>query len=640
MDTERRSETRLSPHRPSRALVALGEHEERLEPILDVSSQGVRILLRKRKKLPEVGQKLPRVRLFTQGECTLDVPGVVRDVLEEKDGYSVGIQLIGGTPQTEPQTTITEELSIADALSNLVAFRCEGQLTRPEASSTDPRPIVSFERALVKERQIRLKLESDIDPMPKAGESYAVLVSLFGKQLLLDAMLDSIEDNAIRMRWPASIRVIPERSEGRLRKLPEGVHMSAMLPLQSTQSPREVCDLSARGLAFLAHEDDIVMLGMTLPAVELTLPGDTIRSRGIIRNVRNQEDGSRTVGVEFTMLSHHQQNLLATFVDSQLHPSVRAPAVEDLANLWPLYDALELFVRKHAALSPAMGRMDATRRTLFGRGDDVWLSNIASRDNIPEGCAELCQSFHRTWTLQHAGLLTDSRVTLDHLLVPLLESATRRDDVEHLHALLPAAQTLPDIGSSHLICRPRTLLASTAQSALQASDDVRDLSAEDQSWVAKSIEQRLDPLERDALNLGKSSMQLEEIGRRYRTLGLERKRAVRTLLGVSEPAGFSTIEHTSPGVNFSGTLDLIRVYPRAASGDARDNALQVLTSDAIRKQQHSGKNPSLVLVDPTDEAALQPLGLQTVGTFVEVFAKKNAALQLVNLVTLLKQIGG
>src|SRR4051812_3328397 len=93
----KRLAARVAPPRDQFVVVQLPNGEERLEPLVDLSPTGLAILLRAQRPDVQPGIRLPRLRLFTHGECTLEAAASVREVTQVTvDGavaWKVGLKL-------------------------------------------------------------------------------------------------------------------------------------------------------------------------------------------------------------------------------------------------------------------------------------------------------------------------------------------------------------------------------------------------------------------------------------------------------------------------------------------------------------------------------------------------------------------
>src|SRR4051812_5008290 len=93
----KRLATRVAPPGDQFVVVQLPNGEERLEPVVDLSPNGLAILLRAQRPEIQPGTRLPRLRLFTQGECTLETTASVREVTQvSTDGalaWKIGLRL-------------------------------------------------------------------------------------------------------------------------------------------------------------------------------------------------------------------------------------------------------------------------------------------------------------------------------------------------------------------------------------------------------------------------------------------------------------------------------------------------------------------------------------------------------------------
>ncbi len=628
-------------------VVQLPSGEERLEPIVDLSATGVSILLRTSRPDVQPGLTLPRLRLFTNGECTLDTPADVREVtqLSTPEGniaFKVGLRL-------ERHALAAGQESLADTVlddtvMNLVAARAAGDLAPIDAA-----PGQSFRVAFTAVREdketVVLTLAGSADQKPPLGVLYALATELYGSRLRLELVPIAQEQGELTCRWPERGFLWKQRGIGRVRTQPGRLSVAFESPFTRAVRIRPLSDLSTRGLAFITEPEDGLVVGVLLTGLSVRLDGGVIQGRGIVRNVRRDDDGRLVAGVELIGLSEHGQRLLNGFVTASIHPQVRLAQPTDLKRLWAVYSGVGLFQREHAATSPVLGRIETTRKTLLSRGKEVFVKVVGQAEGDLVGAAELIRTYQGTWTLQHVGALDGARLTIDQLVVPLVEDVVSRRDFKCLHALLEVkggSQALdrlrgqrPD--GTQLWWREHTLVTEGPSYAVPSAlgEDIQHAGPPDRDFIIGKLRERWQPLELEALDLTAGQLGLESIGRVFRGLGLERRRLVRMCMSVGGPLGFSLIEQSSAGLNFSGLSDLVRLVPIARLPATRRGALVALAHDAMQLQREWGRRHASLLIEPEHLADLEPAGFVKVATVVEVFAARSAATQVVNFVGLL-----
>jgi hypothetical protein len=351
------------------------------------------------------------------------------------------------------------------------------------------------------------------------------------------------------------------------------------------------------------------------------------------------DDQTRLVaGVEFTGMVPAQEQILAAYIDARINPSVRHAAVEDLPHLWRLYQQTGL-------VSPTqkISAIEATRRTLLRRGGDAMVQVIGGAEGELQGTAEFLHTYPYSWSLQHVGMLANSRLTPDQLIVPALGSALQHQSFYFLHAILDPEQpsgleALREItpSSDSLLWREWVLLTTAPGYGPPASlsEDMHDAEAMDLDWIDTKLAARSSPLERGALALDRANIDFAAVSHFYRSIGLERQRRIRMAVGISGPLGFSLIEQSSPGINFEGYGDLARIVPTTQLGASREVAALTLAHDAVAVQRDAKRRP-LLLVAGDLEPILQQVGLSSLGRRVEIFADRDGASQVINFVNLL-----
>ncbi|MEL6544211.1 MAG: hypothetical protein AAFQ82_06265, partial [Myxococcota bacterium] len=537
----------------------------------------------------------------------------------------------------------------ADTLHNAMKARAPLRLV-PDSDGQSPGAMV--ERFIQAERgadSVKLTLGEELlkkgnAHLLRTAERCELRGELYGTRIAFYAEVESHSGSTVTLRWPNQLAVWRHRSGGRLRRLPQKIEASFEAPFSRDRRTREVIDLSARGLALVAEPNDGLMVGMLLPELTMRLPDGTVRSRGVVRNVRYDSDERLLVGVEIVGQNRASAKVLEKFVDEHLHPSVRRVELRDTKLLWPVYEKLGLFEREHAAVSPLMGQVETTRQTLLTRAQDMIVHLVGGHDDEIFGNAELIHSYSQTWSLQHLGVLPGWQLTADQLVVPLVEMALRRDDFEQLHALLnPSASRLglsrlraaqPD--PNHLDWREYVVFTDREPETRRFDlREVQDSGPGDLPWLLEQLEQRFTSLQRATLDLDGEEIELATTSRRYHRLGLERRRRARMAFSVTGPLGFSLLETTSPGASFQDYLDLVRIVPTRNDEQGRKEALVTLARDAVQHKLSEARRRTLILVEPADAELLDELELERQGTRIEVYASRAGAAQIVNFVNLL-----
>lgn len=632
-------------------LVTLPSGDERLEPLLNLSPHGVAILLRAQRSDIQPGNFLPRVRFFTNGECTLQCQATVRDVAQvslETGGLGLKLglrlELLESPEPSQPAVdTYSEPAIITDTLQNLMKAKTPVWLHAVGGNDRSP-PRATVLRGSAASGELVLRLLDTGLPPQEHGACFELRGECYGTRLTLAANVVQHGGDVLHLTWPTRLAVWRNRIGGRVRRLPYEIEVEFESPFTQVRRARSVIDLSARGLAFTGVPDDGLLVGMLLPSISIRLRHGLVRGRGVVRNVRSSGENELLVGVEFVGLEESSSRVLETFVDEHLHPHVRPAQASDLQRLWPIYEELGLFGRQHAALSPIIGRIETVRHSLLTRARDLCLHLVGGNDDTICGNAELLHTYSTTWSLQHVGARQDSQLSADQLVVPLVESGMRRKDFQMLHALLDPQRSriaLARLRGAHpdeesLVWSERVLVTEPEGAEVgQSADEVQEAGVGDMEWVASRLAELFRPLERQALDLSAAELRLDRMARRYKTLGLERRRLVRMAFSVTGPLGFALVELTTPGVCFTGQCDLARLFATRKDARGRRDALLALARDAARLCREQGRSAPRFLLAPRDAELLVQEGYVSLGERVEVVASRTGAAQIVNFINLL-----
>lgn len=648
LGNDRRELTRVPPMGDHHVLLVLPSGEERLEPLLDLSPHGVAILLRAQRDL-QAGAFLPRVRFFTNGECTLQCQATVRDIqpVTTADGTfasKVGLRLElldAPEPAATPVDTYNEPEVVADTVSNLV--RAKATLRVHVMGDAVGRGLAAVEvvRFVRDSGELTVRVnEGDLNGL-ETGATCELRGESFGTRLSLVATLLENGGASLRFALPNRLAVWRHRVGGRVRALPSDLEVTFESPFTKVARSRPVVDLSAKGLAFTGTSEDGLLVGMLLPTLVVRLPNGSVHARGVIRNVRSSGD-SLLVGVEFISMPDASVRVLESFVDANLHPSVRPAAIADMQKLWPVYEQAGLFGRTHAALSRTTAAFEPVRRTLLSRARELVVHMVGEGDDTIYGSAELLRTYLGTWSLQHIGLRESAQhLTAEQLVTPLIEAALRRKEFAHLHAILDPDKSRVSLSKLRSIPQneggvwwsEKRLVGEPARLGAR-SDDVQSAATGDIDWLVERAAELLSPLERAAFDLTAPELRLARIQRVYSNLGLARQRFVRMAFSVGGPLGFSLIEVTTPGVSFPGYGELVRLYPTRREASARADALLALADDAIRIQRDNGVERTQFLLDPRDAAVLENAGYTMLGHRIELLSTRAGASQIVNFINL------
>ena len=645
---DRRELTRVPPTGDHHVLLVLPSGEERLEPLLDLSPHGVAILLRAQRDI-QAGAFLPRVRFFTNGECTLQCQATVREVtpVTTHDGAlatKVGLRLElldSAEPTAPPVDTYQEPEVVADTVANLV--RAKASLRVHVMGDSGQRGLASVEVTRFArdagELSVRVT-EGDLNAL-ETGATCELRGESFGTRLSLVATL--LENGGVSLRFalPNRLAVWRNRVGGRVRSLPAGLEVTFESPFTKVAKSRPVVDLSAKGLAFTGTSEDGLLVGMLLPSLIVRLPSGSVHARGVIRNVRSNGDGL-LVGVEFISMPDASTRVLEMFVDSNLHPQVRPAAIADMQKLWPVYEQAGLFGRSHAALSRTTATFEPIRRTLLSRARELVVHMVGEGDDTIYGSAEMLRTYTSTWSLQHICLRESAKhLTADQLVAPLIEAALRRKELSHVHAILDPEKSRVSLSKlrgippdeAGVFWSEKRLVGEPARVGGR-SDDVQGAATGDIDWIMERAGELLRPLERTAFDVSTAELRLPRIQRTYSNLGLSRQRFVRMAFSVGGPLGFSLVEVATPGISFPGFVDLVRLYPTRREPSARADALLALADDAIRLQRENGIERTQFLLDPKDAAVLEQAGYAALGPRIEMLATRAGASQIVNFINL------
>lgn len=632
------------------ALIQLPAGDERLEPLLDLSATGVAVLMRSPQPVLQPGMILPRVRIFRRGECALDTQANVRDVTQvslEGGGVGQKLGLLLETPQGRRQVAAAidkyeQPAVITAALTDVIHNRARANLAPAGAESTTNVATGVFNRVSPQSDSFYLELDRPGGNL-LAKHPYDLHTEYRGRRLALTAYLLACEETTLRFGWPTALQVWRARVGPRLRALPQPISVRFETPFHREERVCEAVDLAARGVAFECRPGDGLMVGLVLPGMVVEIPGERVVAhrlvaRGLVRHLRYDDHQRLIAGVELTGMVSGHERILASYLDAQINPSVRAARLEDLTHLWRLYQQTGLL-----APGQKISAIEATRRRLLRRGGDLLLQVIGGAEDEIQGTAELLHTYPVAWSLQHVGLLASSRLTPDQLLVPAIGGAMQQASCQYLHALLDPEQPsgldrLREIApsSNSLMWREWVLFTTPAGYRPPASlaDDLHDADAADLDWIGTKVATRFAPLERGALALEQKGMGLGSMRRFYGALGLERRRVVRIAVGVGGPLGFSLIEQSSPGFNFEGYCDLARLIPTMQLVATRDAAAVTLAHDAVAIQRDANLRVLLMVPDEL-AAALQEAGFVGLGRRVEIFADRDGASQVINFINLL-----
>lgn len=626
------------------ALVELPGGEERLEPVLDLSAEGLALLLRTQQPALRPGHLLPRLRLFNHGTCALDIQAEVREVTEVSleaggVGQRVGLQLGEATATlTGSEELDSDPANLTSSVDALTRARARVQITAAGQSPQEGRGGRAL-NADPHQRVWAVELIGDGDTQLIPDQLYDIHAQLLGHRIALRAMLKRVDQDVLRLEWPTERRRWRGRRGHRLRS-EDDARVTFETPFQTGFRERRVIDVSSGGVAFESAPEDGLMVGMLLPRFELALPatkGGTKRvaGRAMVRHMRHTSEHELMVGVQMLDLSAAQQKELRRYIERRVHPAVRRATAADLGPLWSLYRDCGLLSADEA--SRHWQRLEVERRALLQRGQEIMLTLVGTTDDLVEGTVELVRTYPRTWTTQHLAIRGESRLTPDQLLIPLFEAAASLPNCTFLRSLWVASSPehldrLRELTahSGHLAWRPWAVFTVDSNLTMPApTHGVQAATGADLAWAEDQLAHWAAPLEQSALALGGRDLDLNALTSAYRTLGLERGRQVRVAMSISEPTGLSLLEWTSVGVCLAREAEVARLLPTARRPETRSQALLSLAWDAVAVQRQR-QRPARLWVSPGDGDILLQAGFTPLGLRAEMIVRQDSAHQLLN----------
>ncbi|MBN1959761.1 MAG: hypothetical protein JW841_02340 [Deltaproteobacteria bacterium] len=630
------------------ALASIADNDERLEPIINQSPLSLEILWRSSCRL-KPGDWLERLRLFTNGRCCFDGPALLRATTEVHhsdlgDGTLLALEVCSTDFQSELADidVYSDPEIITDTIINLISANVLLTIERP-----DLKPNLSPITANICERcsahhsatkGLVLKLCNSSLPTMRRGKSVALQSDVYGTRLILTTTYRARRGELIYLDWPELLRIWWRRSADRLLTDDVALACDLILPITGETAIRPINNLSATGVAINLAPSDALLVGIKIEHLSITLPDGSITAHGTVRNIHIDFDGSLIAGIELLPDDNRSRDLLRDFVQKQVRWYIHCARRKDLEELWPLWDALSLFSRGHAALTPGAAVIEAGRKALLDRGRDLMVAVVGTSEGSHQGTAEIIRTYSQTWTLQHLGKLPGSPLTSEQLIVAACEEALRHQNFGCLHALceprdddpLLAAINRIQLSTAEVTQRPCALFKpiESLNFVPLRTDELHAPDADECDWLTTRLAAMHTKRELFALDLNLAELELSSISAAYRNIGLSRRRDLRIAIGVTGPNGFALFEHTSRGVSLTGYGDIARLYCIVSDQQSQMHTLSVLAKTAIALARSWSSSP-LLLISKDYVSILQELGYLLIGQRIELLITREAVIRLV-----------
>jgi hypothetical protein len=362
-------------------------------------------------------------------------------------------------------------------------------------------------------------------------------------------------------------------------------------PATSEPCTGAVIDISHTGLAIRSRCSAPLSVGVLIPDLEIAGPhGHRLRLDCEVRHAL-AGDASAIYGLQ-VLGTTTGEAAWVELVDDELHPGTTASASWAEA-VWQLYGESGYFnlSGKVAADFARLGRAFVSAQRSLNRAPAIGTTVVWPRQNQRGAVAamSMLHPYRHTWFAQQLAAVlhddwagADTREVLRAVVTRAYEHVQRDPQVRWVGALLQvkpvwSRKAYEGVVSRHVasgdacVVRCRALEMSCADDApplAGASGSVAQASAEELTLVAQAIAAQRPASYCDALDLCESRLLLPDVRGLWSGHRLERDRAVLVAHKDGQPQAAAVIETGADGLHVFGLLDLVRLYPLAAGGEA------------------------------------------------------------------------
>lgn len=542
------------------------------------------------------GTLLPNVTLRRGGGLVLERASLrVRNLSLDYDRYRVG----GDFPPLRMTSAFDSSGLVSDRvqIAALLSQAAEGggiSLERPDRTVivTDARGTLDSASRTVScdvSRDDLFELEFVRGRFEMAGHLYQFVAAVVSTSPLTFQLPTRIEErrrrSVFRHRFEASATVM----------------LKVLTSLNEQEFEARALDLSANGVSFSIEPTKVLLpVGLMMPRLRVFFGdgGKEVVCTGRVRNVSPTDGSGRArCGVEFEEISEEARHRLTAFVVQQRLPSATDGAGTPFEPLWRLFaDGGLISEHWQRQMQNRLVEVRSTFDRLYAKPSSVFRSVVVRDGDALMGHISAARIYQRTWVLQHlvaTGAGDESYV----LNMACAEYLSQLSNFEYFHLAFLADNKWPagvfggfvrrlrdsdesDARGMYPIvvrCDERLADPSGRADEFEVTPATRaDLIAVQAYFVAN---ERLVILQANDLTL--EGLELGEIDRCYREVGLSRRRRIFIARHRGARVGFAMLELSSPGLNLQEQFSSVQVRAFERTEEALLQPLRVALLRAV-----------------------------------------------------------
>jgi len=524
------------------------------------------------------GREIPSVAVWRGREVILDgcsaaVSGLVPD---HTGGFELEMAL-AVTPVLPPAENVVRDPLLRASLIGEALRR--GRLAMEGAEGSPP-------RAIVRGRVDALAELILLEGLPEEfTEGTAVRLS-FDAGGAHYRFLSVLAAPTVQTAKPALAAAIPSELRERRRRRArialgaEGAAAEIAPATGAGVARRPAIDVELEGLGFLADPADLLPVGTRLRSVRVSLgDGPALQASGRIASRAPAQDGGRPAvrcGVHFDPLAREDQAVLAAAILRHAHPGLELARDLTFDALWCfLRDTGFLYPEKEEKLRPVLNEVRQTLATLLASPDGPLRTVVFRSGGLLAGHISALRAYRSTFMVQHLAVSKDGPGRLAAawaLNAGGMDYLEQLPDSEWVRVWFRPNNRWPartfgrfarlQFDPHH--CDLRTysyLMAPTARARVPQTCGISIAPARPADWA--EFRRHLVAAGQTAALAAEdlcSGPELTEAGESFRAIGLERRREALVARRGRELAGFSLLEFTSLGANFSHLTNAFRLH--------------------------------------------------------------------------------
>jgi len=424
------------------------------------------------------------------------------------------------------------------------------------------------------------------------------------------------------LKLPTVLAETQQRASARHRLTAEqSLGVTLRSPLADGAVDKAIVDLSGNGFSFtLDGTRDLYPIGLSLH-VTLDLPDGPLTGAAVVRTIVRENVRLRC-GVELVDADPAARLRLANHVMRLRYPTVDDGSDVAVDELMTFFRATGfLYPAKEELLAPVMAEVQETFARSYAQPSDVFKAVVARENGTLIGHVSGIRAYRHTWMPTHLAALPTKHV--GHLLnLGAADYFLQTADFEFFKIYFHADSKWPARifgGFARMQSDPtlsdlrgfRHVMLPTDAPALEApvGIDVLEASPEDLATVERYFVTRMPALVVRADDLTRQTLQLADVNKGFREIGLYRRRRVLMAMRRNRCLGFALVEMSSAGLNLSEALSAFQIFVTDDGRAEEDGVRRALLNGVMPIYRNAGRTQARGLIAPDDVAHYQRLGI-------------------------------